>query len=579
MCEEPIDRTTQLPQASITFSDMSWNRTGNWRYLRPRFVRKFSPCNEACPAGNDVEGFLVLAGQGKYSEALTKLLEESPFPGVCGRVCYHPCESACNRNALDGAVSIQGTERFISDQEPASAPIAGQPKKERIAVVGSGPSGLTCAYHLRRLGYRVKVFEKETVLGGMLRLGIPKYRLPRQVLDREIERIINLGIEVQTGCRAGRDVTWEELKSWDAVFLAAGAHQSLSLGIEGEASQGMIAGTAFLRDVNNGLPVSIGKRVAIIGGGNTAVDCARAAIRIGAKPVILYRRTREEMPAIAAEVEEALEEGVEVQWLTSPVAVISRGGQLVGLQCRRNRLAEPDNGGRPRPEPIPDSEFVLDLECVITAVGEAVEPSDLPVQVKMDKAVVWVDSWGRTSVKGLWAGGDVATDPRMVVHAIGAGKRAALSIHAYFRNEDLGQMEDRIRIGSKGSFSMERYLKGDPLGASVLREVVGPENINFDHFDPIKRTPIPYAAPEDRVESFEEVNLGYDERSAQQEALRCFHCGACDLCGICHLFCPDLSIKLGDIPGMNVLDEFHCKGCGICAEECPRSAVIMEKER
>ena len=228
----------KLPPGSITFSDMSWNRTGSWRYLKPRFVGKISPCNGACPAGNDVEGFMFLAGEGRYQEAVEKILEESPFPAVCGRVCYHPCESSCNRRTLDEAVSIQEIERFISQYEPRHYPKPGQARQERVAVVGTGPAGLTCAYHLAKLGYGVTVFEKEKSLGGMLRLGIPAYRLPRDVLDREIERILNLGIEVKSGWRVGQDVSWHDLMSWDAVFIGVGAHRATHLEIPGEGLEG-----------------------------------------------------------------------------------------------------------------------------------------------------------------------------------------------------------------------------------------------------------------------------------------------------------------------------------------------------
>ncbi len=568
-----------LPPGSITFSDMSWNRTGSWRYLKPKFVRKFSPCSESCPAGNDVEGFLFLAGEGRYEEALAKILQESPFPGVCGRVCCHPCESACNRRISDDAVSIQGIERFVSQFEPSRPPQPGEPREEKVAVVGSGPAGLSCAYHLRRLGYSVTVFEKEDVLGGMLCLGIPRYRLPRRVLNRDIDRILALGIGLETGRRVGKDMSWDELLAGrDAVFLAIGAHAHVGLKIEGESCQGIMPGTGFLKKVNLGLPAALGRRVAVIGGGNTAMDCARVALRLGSRPVVVYRRTREEMPAIEAEVQEALEEGIEFEWLTSPVRALVDDGRVAGLQCTRNRLADPDDSGRRRPEPVEASEFVLDADTVITAVGEAVDLAVLPHGLKVEKGVVWIDSWGRTSMERIWAGGDSGPDQRMVVHAIGAGKKAALSIHATLRGNDIEGIAEPLRIGSSGSFSMERYLQGEQGGAVPVREVVRPEQINLDYFEHVPRIVQPRRAPSDRVQGFEEVNGGYDKNDADLEAKRCFHCGTCDLCGNCWRFCPDLCIRSGDVPGMNLLDDFHCKGCGICAEECPRSAIVMERE-
>jgi len=553
-------------------------KTGLWRYLKPQFVRKFSPCREACPAGNDVEGFLALADQGRYGEALERLLGESPLPGVCGRVCFHPCESACNRGAFDDALSIQGVERFVADWEPTNFPAPGPPRREKVAIVGSGPAGLTCAYHLRRLGYEVTIFEKQAVLGGMLQLGIPTYRLPRETLDREIDRILGLGVNVETRCLAGYDISWENLLSWDAVFLAAGAHAATELRIQGYSANEVISGTAWLEAVNLGRSVSVGSRVGIIGGGNTAVDCARVALRLGAKPLIIYRRTQSEMPAIRAEVEEALQEGIEIQWLTSPVAIRSRNGRIVGLECIRNRLSEPEPGRRARPEPISGSDFLMELDSVIAAVGETVEGGILPPSLRDEQGVVWIDEWGRTSLPRLWAGGDVTTDPRMVVHAIGAGKRAALSIHASFTGEDLGQLGERLRIGVKGSFSIDRYLKGDPPGAMFPKGVVRPDEVNFNYFESVKRTCMPSLEPGYRVRGFSEVNLGYDEQRARDEARRCFQCGTCRVCGNCYVFCPDGSVRLDSAGCSYEIDYEYCKGCGVCANECPTGAIAMDAE-
>ncbi|MEJ2718690.1 MAG: NAD(P)-binding protein [Deltaproteobacteria bacterium] len=569
----------ELPLGDASIGMPSERRkTGLWRYLRPEFIRKSSPCSEACPAGNDIEGFLLLAEQERYGEALERLLGESPFPGVCGRVCFHPCESACNRGAFDGAVSIQGVERFVAEGEPTNWPAPAASRQETVAIVGSGPAGLTCAYHLRRLGYEVTVFEKQAVLGGMLRLGIPAYRLPRGVLDREIDRILSLGVKVETGCRAGHDIPWRHLLTWDAVFLAAGAHAAVSLRIQGDSANEVISGTDWLEAINLGRSPSVGSRLGIIGGGNTAVDCARAALRLGAKPVIIYRRTRNEMPAIGAEVEEALGEGIEIQWLTSPVALRSRNDKVIELECIRNKLSEPEPGGRARPEPISGSEFVIELDSVIAAVGEAVEEVYLPPGLKEERGAVWIDSWGRTSVPRIWAGGDVATDPRMVVHAIGAGKRAALSIHTSFTGEDLDRLGQSLRIGAKGSFSMDRYLKGDPPGTMLLGDVVRPDDVNFNHFEPLERNALPHLNPDDRVRDFSEVNLGYDEQRARDEAGRCFHSGACRECGNSYEFCPDGSVRLHSTGHGYEIDYEYCKGCGVCRNECPTGAIVMKAE-
>jgi NADPH-dependent glutamate synthase beta subunit-like oxidoreductase len=571
--------TKKAPPGAITFSDMSWNRTGSWRYLKPTFVKKVSPCNGACPAGNDVENFMFLAGEDRYQEAVEKILEESPFPGVCGRVCYHPCESSCNRRTLDEAASIHEIERFVSQYGPRRYPQAGQARQERVAVVGSGPAGLTCAYHLAKLGYRVTVFEKEKSLGGMLRQGIPAYRLPRTVLDAEIERILKLGVEARTECRVGRDISWQDLLSWDAVFVGVGAHQAASLGIAGESLKGVLSGTAYLGALNMGRPVELGERVAIVGGGNTAIDCARCALRQSSIPIIVYRRTREEMPAIAAEVEQAAQEGIQVEWLTSPVSLLGENGRVTGIECVRNRLGAPDEDGRRRPEHIPGSEFTIAVDGVITAVGELVDLGNLPENLLTNRGAIEIDSWGRTSLERVWAGGDAGTDPRMVVHAIAAGKRAALAIHVTFEGQDLVELEKRVRVCPNGYISMKRYLEADSFGQPLVREIVKPEDINLEYFELEERVRPSALEPKDRIAGFQEVNPGYDEQSALQEARRCFHCGSCDLCGICFRFCPDLAINMGDEPGTNSLNEFFCKGCGICAEECPRSAIVMEREK
>jgi NADPH-dependent glutamate synthase beta subunit-like oxidoreductase len=567
-----------LPPGSITFSDMTWNKTGSWRYLKPKFVKKWAPCSEACPAGNDVEAFMMLAGSGRYSEALDKILQESPFPGVCGRACYHPCELACNRSAFDESLAIQPIERYISEFDPHSPVTIAEPKTERIAIVGSGPAGLTCAYHLARLGYSVMIFEKEQSLGGMLRMGIPAYRLPRAVLDRDIERITGLGIGIKTGCLIGRDMSWDELLTWDAVFLGIGAHRSPKLEIPGEAADTVQPGTRFLNAVNSGATVSVGERVAVIGGGNTAIDCARSALRLGSRANIVYRRAIDEMPAIASEVEEAIQEGVSVMELTSPISIQRTEDGAILLECIRNREGEPDASNRRRPEPISGSEFRIEVDTVITAVGEQLDTEVLPTDLIITKGAVEIDGWGRTNIDKILSGGDATNDVRMAAHAIGAGKRAAIAIDAALQGRDLDNMAPSIFIGDRGSISMERYLNPGVTVPESSAEVVRPEQINTDYFSHNPRVEQRPLELLQRVGNFGEVHRGFSEDQAAQEASRCFHCGACDACGICSRFCPDFSIILGNEPGANRPDIDHCKGCGICAEECPRSAVIMERE-
>jgi NADPH-dependent glutamate synthase beta subunit-like oxidoreductase len=565
-----------LPPASISSSDMSWNRTGSWRYLIPRFVRRGSPCQEACPAGTDISGSLLMAAEGRYREALQRILLDNPFPGVCGRVCYHPCEAACNRIDLDAPVAVQAIERFVAEAASGFQPApSAPPRPERVAVVGSGPSGLTCAYHLALLGYRVTVFEQAIEPGGMLRLGIPAYRLPRNVLDCEIRRILDLGVEARTGCRVGRDVPWDALYEWDAVYLGIGAWRSGRLNVPGEDLPGVMPGLRFLREVNAGRSVSVGRRMAVIGGGNTALDCARVALRLGSEPVILYRRRREEMPADEAEVAEALDEGVSFEWLSSPVAIRASGKSGLTLEAVRHR---PGHAGRSgRPAPIPGSNFILTVDGVLTAVGEMVEADDLPAGLAAASAGVGIDAWGRTALARTWAGGDVTSDPRMVVHAVGAGKRAALCIHADLNGEDPDALSNALRIGDTGAFSMSRYVERGSQTAT-RRDVVRWSDLNPDHLQPQPRTPLRPKTAALRAKDFAEVNPGYSEAEARQEAERCVHCGLCDRCGNCYWFCPDLCVTLEDGSAGPRVDERYCKGCGICAQECPRAAVVMEED-
>lgn len=377
----PLICEGDMPYQPISITSMEWNKTGSWRYLRPRFENKIPPCNEGCPAGQDVEGAMVLIGKGKFLEAWELFKQENPFPAVCGRVCYHPCESSCNRGDFDEPLSINALERLMADMASKHGRrLSGKREKrpEKIAIVGSGPAGLTGAYHLARMGYGVTVFEALPVLGGMLRVGIPEYRLPKKVLEEEVDQILELGVKAEINARLGADFLLSDLKEYQAIFLALGNHQSKSLGIPGEGAQGIMSGVEFLRMVSLGKEVFLGKRVAVIGGGNTAIDAARSALRLGAKPFILYRRTREEMPAFPGEVLEAEEEGIEISFLVSPVRVTAENGKVSRLECVRNRLGPPDEDGRRRPVEIKGSNFSLEVDQIISAIGEEADLSALP---------------------------------------------------------------------------------------------------------------------------------------------------------------------------------------------------------
>jgi len=580
MAEQILLRTEKdLPYQAISLGSMEWNRTGTWRYLRPRFDNKVSPCNEGCPAGQDIEGAMVLIGKGKVLEAWDLFKEESPFPGVCGRVCYHPCESSCNRAEFDEAVSINALERFLADEafkHGRRVTVRREKKTEKVAVIGSGPAGMTCAYHLARMGYAVTVFEALPVLGGMLRVGIPEYRLRKKILEAEIDQILELGVTTEINSRFGENLQQKDLKEYAALFFALGNHVSKKLGVPGENEEWAMSGVEFLRKVSLGKEVPTGKKMVIIGGGNTAIDAARTALRLGAKPSILYRRTREEMPAFPAEVLEADEEGIDISCLVSPVRLVMENGQKK-LECVKNRLGPPDEDGRRRPVEVKGSNYFLEVDQVLTAIGEDADLAALPKKIGIQDNIILTDERGATKQEGIFAGGDIIHQPHTVAHAIGSGKRAAIFIDCFLGKKKWEGVFDAIRIGERGSLSMRRYLQDEKERPALSPKTVLLKDLNLDYFEPKKRKKITRLPMGKRQGTFEEVNLGFPEETALAEAKRCFNCGVCNLCDNCYIFCPDVAIRKEN--GNNVIDYDHCKGCGICVEECPRDAMVMEEER
>jgi 2-oxoacid:acceptor oxidoreductase delta subunit (pyruvate/2-ketoisovalerate family) len=582
LSKKEVEDLARAALVAVSFDTMEVNLTGSWRYMRPVYRDKVPPCNEGCPAGEDIERYMVYAAQGRFREAWETIKLENPLPGVCGRVCYHPCESVCNRLNFDEGLAINDMERAIFDH--GKAPLAEIKKlpttqPEKIAIVGSGPAGLACAYHLRRLGYAVTVYEALPKAGGVLRVGIPEYRLPREVLDREIAEIEALGVRIETGCRVGSDISFEKLaKDNAAIFTATGVHVSRPMGVKGEDTPGVLSGLGFLKKVNMGEKVELGRRVSVIGGGNTAMDVARTALRLGADVTVLYRRTRVEMPAHPREVDEAIEEGVEIKFLTAPIEVIAGpGGRVSGVKCQQMKLGEPDSSGRRRPIPVSGSEFTVETDNVFSAIGEMPDLSYLPGEVKRDEWVVQVDSeTGVASSPAVFAGGDIIEIPHMVVTAIGSGKRSALAIHARLRGEDVKPIYDRVKVGHKGTLAASELISPRDDGYLRSDHVVSIDDINLFYFRPAARSKMPHLAPSDRKSTFEEVNLGVPAEVAMREAARCFNCGVCNGCDNCFVFCPDATILRKD--GKYWVDYDHCKGCGVCVEECPRSALSLEAE-
>jgi NADPH-dependent glutamate synthase beta subunit-like oxidoreductase/ferredoxin len=541
--------------------------------LRPQAVDKLPPCVGECPSGNDVRGWLTAIAQREkqglsleeaYDRAWMIEVETNPFPAVMGRVCPHPCESACNRTFKDEAVAINSVERTVGDwgiERKLELPaINGEgPFEEKVAVVGAGPSGLSCAYQLARRGYRVAVFDAFDKPGGMLRYGIPAYRLPREVLDAEIQRILDLGVELESNVSVGKEITLDELRQqYDAVFVGIGAHSGKMMGIPGEEGPGVFTGTEFLNRANSGQDLGVGNKVVVVGGGDTAIDAARVSLRLGpdaaavsrrmgAEVTILYRRTRAEMPAIEREIEEALEEKINIEYLAAPVKILrDSDGRLNKLVVQRMELGEPDDSGRRRPVPIEGDVYEMEADTLVLAVSQAPDWSTLGGEFETKGNWLEVDEWGRTGTEGIWSGGDTLTLGLATI-SIGQGRTAAESIHA--------------------------KLRGLESKAAPERPGVGKDRILLDWYEAKPRAERQVLAPEDRLaRPMEEMDLGISREEAVEETSRCFSCGMCFGCENCWMYCQNNCFKKTKElrPGHYYdIDLSTCDGCKKCAEECP----------
>jgi heterodisulfide reductase subunit A-like polyferredoxin len=477
-----------------------------------------APCRATCPAHVSVQGWIALMNQGRYEEAIALFKQDHPFPGICGRVCHHPCEGACTRSQLDEPLSIMALHRYLADLDMKSAkPFAPEkkaPKNAKAAIIGSGPAGLACAYFLAIEGYEVTVFEKYEVLGGMLTLGIPEYRLPRDIIDAEIQTIRNLGVTFKTGVEIGKEITIGQLREqgFRVFFMGIGSQECKSLGIEGEDFEGVVPGVDFLRRVNQGEKVNLGDRVAVIGGGNVAMDAVRTALRCGsAKPFILYRRSEAEMPANAEEIEECRQEGIEIMTLTNPIRVIAENGRVTGIECIKMQLGKPDESGRRSPEPMAGSEFTMEIDALVPAIGQESDWACLT-----DECACTLSDWGTMNVdpvtlqtddKDIFAGGDAVTGPATVVEAVEAGKQAAISMDRFIQGVDMAEGRDAV-------YPSVTHV---PLEGREL----------------IPRQKMRHAAVKKRMKNFEEVQLGYGKTLAKREAHRCLECGLCSECYRC----------------------------------------------
>ncbi|MGZ5266116.1 MAG: NAD(P)-binding protein [Caldimonas sp.] len=524
------------------------NKTGSWRTERPIYVDRLPPCNAQCPAGEDIQGWLFHAESGDYESAWRHLTRDNPFPAIMGRVCYHSCEGVCNRGMLDSAVGINSVERFLGDEAIKKGWRFAWPKEEsgkHVLVVGAGPSGMSAAYHLRRLGHAVTVLEAGPMLGGMMRFGIPKYRLPRDVLDAEMQRIVDLGVTVRTETKVTNLVRTMNDGGFDAAFLAVGAHIAKRAFIPAKDSSRILDAIAVLRSMEGAEQPMLGRRVVVYGGGNTAIDVARTAKRLGAtEAVIVYRRTRERMPALDFEVEEALQEGVMVKWLST----IKQAGDG-DLTIEKMVLDEKGN-------PQPTGEFeTLQADSLILALGQDVDLGLLegvPGLVVQDGVVQVDPATMMTGLAGLFAGGDMVPADRNVTVAVGHGKKAARHIDA--------------------------WLRGSRYQAAPKHAVATFERINPWYYSDAPKTVRPQLDLARRTSSFDEVQGGLTEDNALFEARRCLSCGNCFECDNCYGVCPDNAVvKLG--PGNRFEFNYdYCKGCGVCVSECPCGAIDMVPE-
>ena len=539
--------------------------------LKFRKTAEEAPCKQACPAGIDIPRYIRAIRDGNYDYALAVIRERIPLPSVCGRVCFRPCEGVCNARVMGGPVAINALKRFVTEQGIFEETGVAEASGKRVAVIGSGPAGLTSGYNLSKLGHHVTIFEEMSEPGGMLRMGIPAHRLPRDILDREIDQIKAVGVEIQTDSRVDSlDEIFE--KGYDAVFVGTGAPRSMRLGCAGEDSPGVKDGLSFLKDVNMGRPVELGEKVAIIGGGNVAIDSARVARRLGCEDVsILYRRSRTEMPAHNEEINEALEEGVKIIYLIIPDK-ISADGEGLKLECLRMELCEPDQSGRACPAPIKGSELSMEFDNIIVAIGQVVEiPEQFDLVCDEDGSTLKVGPGLETSRKGVFSGGDVVSGPDMVITAIAMGRRGAQDIDRYLGGD--GKLEKRLD-------PQEPELT--PLTPGLPVEI---------------RTEVPKLAVAQRFDDFGEVESTYREPSAIEEATRCLRCdlpmevdGAnCAVCLVCQMICAykftgnsfnvfDAAIKLKRTAQGTCEVEFtdKCDNCGLCARYCSYEALSRD---
>ena len=570
-----------IPHSSIS---TQVNKTGSWRFFHPKFDEKTASCSAACPLGQDIARIEMLTSWGLLKDAWQTILNENPFPAICGRVCFHPCQSVCNRAHMDEPIAIHHLERFLGDSAISAGRKADLKMKpangKKVAIAGAGPAGLAAAYFLTRLGYGCDVFEARSEPGGLLRWGIPAYRLPRDILNEEINRVKDLGVTIHCQTPVTENLLEKIRNEYNALFIACGYERSISLKIQG--AELTYDGLEFLRKLDPTQKSPFCGTAAIVGGGNTAIDVARSLARLGVKPLIAYRRRMEDMPAFKLEIAMAVQEGVKIIELVAPIRIqkntkdASISHPTYKLTLQQMKIGKEKTAGRASVVPDGEKTKSINVQDIFVAIGAKVET--LWHFLESEETKTWDLRHCRFIEQKIpvFFGGDLTSPVKSVTDAVASGKQAAMALDTYFK-KGLDAVEKRLaacRVGAGPAMSMDTYLGGDRKYRNG--HIVDPDEIVFDYFQSAPRViPSSLDAPLS-IRSFEEINTTYVNDAAKKEAARCFNCGICNACDFCRLYCPEMAVIIDKAERRINLD--YCKGCGVCATECPRNAMTLEEE-